>query len=286
MISTSVRQSRAFFVSINRFCHQRPEPSVNGDGFVPFGSKNIRKEEKTEKVTELFSTVAKKYDMMNDLMSAGVHRCWKNHLVESRLTPSPKMNVLDVGGGTGDVAMRIVEFMRHQTTIVEGSVTVLDPTEPMMAIGKERGAAAGMSKALKWVKGIGEQMPFDDNTFDAITMAFSIRNCADANKAIEESFRVLKPGGRFFCLEFFKVDMFPVSKLYDLYLDFLPVTGFVVTGKWNEYQYLSDSIRRFNTQDQLMSHMRKQGFHSVLCEKMPPFGVACILSGKKPEAHE
>ena len=208
-----------------------------------FGYRTVPKTEKTALVRALFDTVAERYDLMNDLMSLGIHRWWKSAMVDC-LSPRPGQHVLDVAGGTGDIAGRIVRSSRGRTR-----VTVCDISVSMLGIGRDRAIDRGMSRGIDWLVGAAERLPLADRTADAYTIAFGIRNVADIPAALAEARRVLKPGGRFLCLEFSPVVLPGLAKLYDLYsFKLLPEIGARVTGDREAYQYLVESIRRFPDQ--------------------------------------
>ncbi|CAO2629212.1 2-methoxy-6-polyprenyl-1,4-benzoquinol methylase, mitochondrial [Lemmus lemmus] len=207
-----------------------------------FGFETVSEEEKGGKVYQVFESVAKKYDVMNDMMSLGIHRAWKDLLIR-KMHPLPGTQLLDVAGGTGDIAFR---FLRY----VQGSlVTVCDINREMLKVGKQKAVDQGHTAGLAWVLGDAEELPFDDDKFDVYTIAFGIRNVTHIDRALQEAHRVLKPGGRFLCLEFSQVNDPLISRLYDLYsFQVIPVIGEVIAGDWKSYQYLVESIRKFPNQ--------------------------------------
>ncbi|MGZ5922579.1 MAG: class I SAM-dependent methyltransferase, partial [Rhizomicrobium sp.] len=196
---------------------------------------------------EVFSSVAARYDLMNDVMSGGVHRIWKDAMVEW-LNPQPGWRVLDVAGGTGDIAFRISSMTRARGG--EAAITVCDINAAMLGEGRRRADAKG-ERAIEWVCGDAERLPFPDAHFDAYTIAFGIRNVTHIDAALREARRVLKPGGRFLCLEFSKVTVPGLDALYDAYsFKLLPKMGTLVAGDAESYRYLAESIRRFPPPDQ------------------------------------
>lgn len=255
--------------------------SYSSEKTTHFGFKTVTEEEKKNKVLGVFENVASSYDLMNDAMSFGVHRLWKDYFV-SVLNPTPDMKLLDVAGGTGDIAFRVLHQMKSSTVPSTGHVTCCDINAAMLEVGKKRATGIGFtSKDLSWQEGDAQALPFEDNTFDAYTISFGIRNVVDVQKALFEAFRVLKPGGRFLCLEFSHVDNPLMGPLYDLYsFQVIPPMGKVLAGDWDSYQYLVESIRRFPKQDVFEDMIRTAGFRFVTHENLT-FGVSAIHSGFK-----
>src|SRR5690348_11847815 len=213
--------------------------------FVSFGNRDVPEAEKEGLVREVFSSVAGKYDLVNDLMSAGVHRLWKDAMVEW-LNPRPGWHVLDVAGGTGDIADRIGEHARAHGG--EAGITVCDTNRDMVGQGLRRGQAKGETPS-EWLTGDGEAVPIPDASMDAYTIDFGIRTVTHIDKALSEARRVLKPGGRFLCLEFSRVEAPGLDALYDTYsFSVLPRIGQLVAGDADAYKYLVESIRRFPPQ--------------------------------------
>jgi demethylmenaquinone methyltransferase/2-methoxy-6-polyprenyl-1,4-benzoquinol methylase len=237
-----------------------------------FGYRDVPASEKAGLVARVFESVAPRYDLMNDLMSAGVHRLWKNALVDV-LNPRAGESVLDVAGGTGDIAFRILKR-------VEGAkVTICDINPAMLEVGRDRAVDRGLLRGLTWTTGDAEGLPFPDRSFDAYTIAFGLRNVTDIDKALAEAHRVLKPGGRFYCLEFSKVTSAPVGRVYDAYSErALPLFGRIVAKDAESYRYLHESIRRFPSQRELARRMRNAGFERVAWRNMT-LGVVALHSG-------
>lgn len=221
-----------------------------------FGYRTVDTADKASLVGEVFSSVAPKYDLMNDLMSGGVHRLWKNAMIDW-LRPRDHMRLLDVGGGTGDIAFR---FLKHGG----GAVTVSDINPDMLAVGQDRAIDRGILQGIDWVPANAEDLPFDDQSFDAFTIAFCIRNVTHIDQVLREARRVLKPGGRFLCLEFSKVALAPLEKAYDVYsFSVLPALGQFVAGDREAYQYLAESIRRFPGQETFAGMIADAGLGNV-----------------------
>ncbi|MEM7498710.1 MAG: bifunctional demethylmenaquinone methyltransferase/2-methoxy-6-polyprenyl-1,4-benzoquinol methylase UbiE [Pseudomonadota bacterium] len=239
-----------------------------------FGAEEIPEGEKAGRVHGVFSSVAARYDLMNDLMSGGVHRLWKDAMV-NWLAPKPGWQVLDVAGGTGDIAFRVAEAMRGA-----GHVTVCDLTEAMLEEGRARAEKRGLP-GLDWVVGDAMALPFPARSFDAYTIAFGIRNVTRVEDALSEAHRVLKPGGRFLCLEFSRVPVPLLRAAYDAYsYGVIPRMGQAVTGDRASYQYLVESIRRFPDQETFAGMIRDAGFGQVRYRNLT-MGVAALHSGWK-----
>jgi demethylmenaquinone methyltransferase / 2-methoxy-6-polyprenyl-1,4-benzoquinol methylase len=225
-----------------------------------FGYSPVGAGEKQDRVNDVFHKVAKRYDIMNDLMSAGMHRLWKDAFVDW-LSPSKRSGwtSLDVAGGTGDVAFRIVEGSDKQA-----HVTVLDINGSMLDVGRDRAEKRVFSDNLDFVEANAEELPFEDSTFDAYTIAFGIRNVPRMDAALSEAFRVLKPGGRFMCLEFSEVDLPGLDRIYDQWsFNAIPRIGKAVTGDEESYRYLVESIRKFPNQANFANMIGAAGFECV-----------------------
>lgn len=249
------------------------------DNSTSYGFTTVEKGQKQGMVNAVFDKVASKYDVMNDVMSGGMHRVWKNAFV-SQMNP-PKQTArayrhLDVAGGTGDIAFRMVERSNH--TIHS---TVLDINADMLRVGEERAAAKGFAETTTFIEGNAEALPFEDNSFDAYTIAFGIRNVPRIDKALAEAHRVLKRGGKFQCLEFSEVDLPVLEKLYDTYsFRAIPVMGKMITGHAEPYQYFVESIRKFPNQERFAEMVETAGFQRVAYRNLTG-GIAAIHSGWK-----
>jgi demethylmenaquinone methyltransferase/2-methoxy-6-polyprenyl-1,4-benzoquinol methylase len=239
-----------------------------------FGFREVPESDKEGLVREVFSSVAARYDLMNDLMSGGIHRIWKDAMVEW-LNPQPGWKVLDVAGGTGDIAFRIAAMARVRGG--EADITVCDINEKMLGEGVRR--AAGKSEtAIRWINGDAEKLPVESASMDAYTIAFGIRNVTHIDRALGEARRVLKPGGRFLCLEFSKVEMPGLDALYDAYsFKLLPKLGGAVAGDAESYRYLAESIRRFPPQAKFAAMIREAGLEQVKVRNLSG-GIAAMHS--------
>jgi len=242
-----------------------------------FGFQKVAEADKQKLVNTVFHSVAGKYDIMNDIMSGGLHRLWKNALVAWLAPPRrPGWRVLDVAGGTGDIAFRMIRASGGQ-----GRATVLDINGSMLQVGKARAAAKGLADKVDFVEANAEKLPFADACFDAYTIAFGIRNVPHIAAALSEARRVLKPGGRFLCLEFSAVDMPLLDKIYDLWsFHAIPRIGQMITGDAASYRYLVESIRKFPRQQDFAAMMAAAGFAHVDYRNMTG-GIAAIHSGWK-----
>src|SRR4051812_46234602 len=250
--------------------------SVEEKETVAFGYRDVAPEEKPELVRGIFSSVARRYDLMNDLMSAGVHRLWKDQFVDW-LNPQPGMATLDVAGGTGDIAFRIAKRTRARGEQAE--ITVCDINLAMLEQGRQRPEAAATN--IAWVCGDAENLPIADSSQDAYTIAFGIRNTTHLAEALAEAYRVLRPGGRFLCLEFSRVAVPGLDRLYDLYsFSVLPKLGEMVAGDGAAYRYLAESIRRFPAQGTFARLVREAGFGQVKYRNLSG-GIAAMHSGWK-----
>jgi demethylmenaquinone methyltransferase/2-methoxy-6-polyprenyl-1,4-benzoquinol methylase len=238
---------------------------------VSFGYENVDPQEKTRRVGQVFSGVAKKYDVMNDAMSGGMHRLWKNRFVE-RVKPQPGEAILDMSGGTGDSAFRLAER--------GAEVTVADINQEMLDVGIERALRRGID-GLVWSRQNAEQLTFPARMFDAYTIAFGIRNVTHIDKALAEAHRVLKFGGRFFCLEFSTTEWPGFKDAYDYYSHKLvPEIGKVIAGDEDSYRYLVESIRRFPPMPEFEGMIRRAGFARTKVEPIMG-GLVAIHSGWK-----
>lgn len=236
-----------------------------------FGFRPVDPEDKSGLVRAVFDSVAGKYDLMNDLMSGGVHRLWKDTLI-TQVDPRPDHTLLDVAGGTGDIAFRFLERGG-------GRVVVCDITEAMLRVGRDRAVDRGLLSGLSWTVGDAMALPVAPRSVDRYTIAFGLRNVTHIDKAIAEAHRVLKPGGRFFVLEFSTVVLPVLKEIYDVYsFQVLPKLGRLVAGDAESYQYLVESIRRFPDQASLAKRIEAAGFTSVRVRNLSG-GIAAIHSG-------
>ncbi|KAJ0019719.1 hypothetical protein NQD34_007288 [Periophthalmus magnuspinnatus] len=306
-----------------------------GDRSTHFGFETVLEEEKAKKVYQVFENVAQKYDVMNDAMSLGIHRLWKDVLLHA-MNPQPGARLLDVAGGTGtdpfklinhipssyhfalnallfpegDIAFRFLEYIKSQEEKMrrrearamqtpswqeistkyseeqgaepqESRAVVCDINKEMLKVGKQKGDSMGITSGLSWVVGDAEELPFGDDEFDIYTIAFGIRNVTHIEQALQEAQRVLKPGGRFMCLEFSKVSNPILSKIYDTYsFQVIPVLGEVIAGDWKSYQYLVESIRRFPDQGDFQTMIEDAGFYCVNYHNLTG-GIVALHSGFK-----
>ena len=232
---------------------------------------NLNNQKKNSIVNKVFDTVNEKYDLMNDLMSFGVHRQWKKNLIEW-MGPSKNDTLIDVASGTGDVANLFSNKLNDQC-----SVECVEPNINMLKIGKKKLA---YKKNINWHNNYAEKLPFKSNTFDYYSVSFGIRNTSNIRKSLEEAYRVLKPGGKFFCLEFSKVENEIINLLYKNYSKLIPSLGKIVVGDDRPYKYLTESIRKFYSQDEFVEIMEKSGFHNVEYRNLNS-GIAAIHRGWK-----
>lgn len=238
-----------------------------------FGFTPVEEDEKQGMVNEVFTGVAYRYDVMNDAMSFGMHHAWKDTLID-RLRPEPGMRLLDLAGGTGDITRRFLERGG-------GAVTISDINPAMLAEGRKRLIDAGYHKEVTYLEANAERLPLEDNGFDAVTMAFGIRNVTHIDKVLEEAHRVLKPGGHFLCLEFSHPTSAPLKKIYDFYsFKAIPKLGKLLAGDAEPYRYLVESIRQFPHQDAFAGMLQSAGFGNVTYTNLTG-GVVAIHSGWK-----
>lgn len=243
-------------------------------GTTHFGYQTVPEGEKAGMVHGVFTRVASRYDVMNDLMSMGVHRLWKDALMDW-LAPRPGQRLLDVAGGTGDVAFR---FLRRASS---ATAVVCDMTESMLIAGRQRAEADNLAQSLDWVVGDAMQLPFAANSFDVYTISFGIRNVTRIPDALREAYRVLKPGGRLMVLEFSQIPNDLMQKAYDAYsFNVIPVMGQIVAKDRDSYQYLVESIRKFPDQETFADMIRAAGFEQVKYRNLS-LGIAALHSGWK-----
>jgi demethylmenaquinone methyltransferase / 2-methoxy-6-polyprenyl-1,4-benzoquinol methylase len=239
-----------------------------------FGFQTVPEAEKAGLVHGVFTNVASKYDIMNDLMSGGMHRLWKDAMMDW-LAPRPGQRLLDVAGGTGDVAFRFLDRAAGSAAVV------LDMTESMLISGRQRAEAEAAAERLDWVVGDAMALPFPDNSFDVYTISFGIRNVTRIGDALREAYRVLRPGGRLMVLEFSQIPNDLGQWVYDKYsFNVIPVMGKIVAGDRESYQYLVESIRKFPDQESFASMIRQAGFEQVKYRNLS-LGIAALHSGWK-----
>lgn len=239
-----------------------------------FGFEDIPEAEKAGRVQGVFGSVASKYDVMNDVMSVGIHRIWKEAMMDW-LAPRAGQRLLDVAGGTGDISFKFLRRAGH------GHATVLDLTEPMLVEGRKRAEAEQLSESLDWIVGDAMNLPFDDNSFDVYTISFGIRNVTRPQEALNEAYRVLKPGGRLMVLEFSQLPNPMMQKAYDLYsFNIIPRMGQVIANDRDSYQYLVESIRQFPDQETFLGMVREAGFEQAKYRNLT-MGIAALHSGWK-----
>jgi demethylmenaquinone methyltransferase / 2-methoxy-6-polyprenyl-1,4-benzoquinol methylase len=245
-------------------------------GRTDFGFRRVTEKEKAPLVRAIFDNVAARYDLMNDLMSAGVHRWWKAEMV-AQLKPRPGQRLLDVAGGTGDIALRALSRLAQGGT-AEGCAVVCDVSEAMLAIGRARALDQGILTGIGWLCADAERLPVADCSVDFYTIGFGLRNVTHLDRALAEARRVLKPGGRFMCLEFTPEITPLLQPLYDIYsFQIVPLLGQVVAGDRDAYSYLVESIRRFPRQGELAEMIARAGLEQVKFRNLTG-GVAALHS--------
>ncbi|MGE0151943.1 MAG: bifunctional demethylmenaquinone methyltransferase/2-methoxy-6-polyprenyl-1,4-benzoquinol methylase UbiE [Reyranellaceae bacterium] len=249
-----------------------PSRPSDSEATASFGYRQVPRADKEPLVRRVFDSVAPRYDLMNDLMSLGIHRLWKAALVDM-VAPRANQALLDVAGGTGDIALRL------QDRAPQARIAVCDINETMLSAGRDRAIDGGRLSGLDWVVGNAERLPFAAARFDAYTIAFGLRNVTDIDAALAEARRVLKPGGRFFCLEFSQVGLPWLARLYDRYsFTVLPLLGGLVAGDRQSYQYLAESIRKFPPQQALLARLAAAGLERASYRNLTG-GVVAIHSG-------
>ncbi|XP_057294784.1 2-methoxy-6-polyprenyl-1,4-benzoquinol methylase, mitochondrial-like [Hydractinia symbiolongicarpus] len=259
--------------------------SESVEEWTHFGYEKVKEKQKVNKVYDVFENVATSYDLMNDLMSVGTHRLWKNHFVH-QLKLKHGLKILDMAGGTGDIAFKMLDNIIHSSpsTNFEDTNTeiiISDINQAMLDVGKQRAEKLGIEKAFQWKQADAENLPFEDESLDLYTISFGIRNTTHIDKVLDEAFRVLKVGGRFSCLEFSTVQNPLISSFYDSYsFQVIPVLGQVFANDWDSYQYLVESIRQFPDKKAFADMIYDAGFSNVMVEDMT-FGVVCIHDGFK-----
>lgn len=251
---------------------------MTNDTSTTFGFRDVREEERQGLVNDVFSKVAERYDLMNDLMSGGLHRLWKDDLIAAVNPPRGEQafRLLDVAGGTGDVAIRYAAASGPAAQAV-----ILDISPEMLSVGRRKVRDAGLASRITLTEGNAELLPFADKSFDAYTIAFGIRNVTHIDKALEEAFRVLKVGGRFLCLEFSECQVPMLDRLYDFHsFEVIPRLGEWAAGDGEPYKYLVESIRKFPKQEAFTTMIRAAGFSQVAYRNLTG-GIAAIHSGWK-----
>lgn len=258
----------------------------NNEKVTHFGYKTIKESDKVKEVYTVFEKVANSYDQMNDAMSFGIHRIWKDVFIQ-RLGPTHGSKLLDSAGGTGDITFRYLNYLKntlnHQN--LKSSVTVCDINENMLKVGKDRIKKLGWinqnNVEIDWQQSDAENLPFKNDSYTAYTIAFGIRNVTHIDKVLSEAYRVLTPGGRFMCLEFSHVDNNFLKWIYDQYsFQIIPVLGTLIAGEWQPYQYLVESIRKFPKQEDFKEMIEEAGFRNVTYENLT-CGIVAIHSGFK-----
>jgi len=239
-----------------------------------FGNETVLESDKAGRVHGVFSSVASKYDIMNDVMSVGIHRIWKDGMMDW-LAPRPGQRLLDVAGGTGDIAFR---FLRRAPG---ANAVVCDLTESMLIEGRKRAEAEKLAEHLDWMVGDAMALPFEDNSFDVYTISFGIRNVTRPQEALYEAFRVLRPGGRLMVLEFSQIPNDGLQAMYDAYsFNVIPGMGKMITGDRDSYQYLVESIRQFPDQETFLGMVKAAGFEQAKYRNLS-MGIAALHSGWK-----
>lgn len=242
-----------------------------------FGFKKIEANEKQSLVNSVFSNVADKYDLMNDLMSFGMHRLWKDEFI--RQIPNLNSNILDVASGSGDIALKLAKKAKDRGSNI--SLTLSDINEEMLRQAKKKSIDLNLFKNLNFTVASAEELPFPDNSFDYYTIAFGIRNVPDINKALKEAYRVLKPMGKFICLEFSKVKASLLQDFYKFYsFNVIPKIGQIITGNKEAYDYLVESIDLFPSQDEFRIMIKEAGFEEINYKNLSG-GIVAIHSAYK-----
>lgn len=255
--------------------NKQNENEPKDDNVTHFGYQTVRADEKAGKVHGVFTSVSSKYDLMNDVMSMGIHRLWKDALMDW-LNPQPNQRLLDVAGGTGDVAFRFLQIAGDGA-----KATVCDMTESMLVEGQTRPEALKFANQLSWVVGDAMALPFESGSFDRYTISFGIRNVTSIQKAMDEAYRVLDFGGRMMILEFNQMPNEMLQKLYDAYsFTFIPRMGEMIAKDRDSYQYLVESIRKMPSQDTMVDMLERVGFQKVSYRNFSG-GIATIHSAWK-----
>ncbi|KAG7208324.1 hypothetical protein KM043_014560 [Ampulex compressa] len=269
-----------------RFCerYSTTAESQKEEKTTHFGFRTIPESEKVKKVYTVFETVANHYDMMNDAMSVGIHRIWKDIFIQ-RLGPTHGCKLLDAAGGTGDITFRYLDYLKStpNPNSIHSHVTLSDINQNMLDVCKSRYKKrdSGDNVDIVWKQCDAESLPFQNDSYTAYTIAFGIRNITHIDKVLTEAYRVLQPGGRFLCLEFSHVDNDALRWVYDQYsFNIIPVLGTLIAGEWQSYQYLVESIRKFPRQEEFKEMIEAAGFRQVTYENLT-CGIVAIHSGFK-----
>ncbi|XP_012164439.1 2-methoxy-6-polyprenyl-1,4-benzoquinol methylase, mitochondrial isoform X1 [Bombus terrestris] len=267
-------------------CFSDATATDNNEKTTHFGFKTVKESDKAKEVYTVFEKVANSYDQMNDAMSFGIHRIWKDIFIQ-RLGPTHGTKLLDSAGGTGDITFRYLNYLKNTPNYqdVKSSVTVCDINKNMLDVGKVRAKKLGWTDQnnfnIDWKQCDAEKLPFEDDSYNAYTIAFGIRNVTHIGKVLSEAYRVLTPGGCFMCLEFSHVDNNILKWLYDQYsFQIIPVLGTLIAGEWQPYQYLVESIRKFPKQEEFKDMIEVAGFRNVTYENLSS-GIVAIHSGFK-----
>ncbi len=240
---------------------------------IDFGFRTVQRAEKARLVRSVFDTVARRYDVMNDLMSGGVHRLWKEAMI-NWMSPQRHQTLVDLAGGTGDISLR---FLRNGG----GKACITDINHAMLEAGRKRRDLKRLANRLSWCVSNAESLPIDNQSADFVTIAFGLRNITHRQLALNEAYRILKPGGRFLCLEFSHVQNPQLAKLYDSWsFNILPMIGQIIAGDANSYRYLAESIRTFPNKEILSDMFAQAGFVQIRVRSLSA-GIACIHSGWK-----
>ncbi|XP_065890210.1 2-methoxy-6-polyprenyl-1,4-benzoquinol methylase, mitochondrial-like [Dysidea avara] len=270
---------RRFATARTSLCAATTATTANGtnhENMTASGSETVSKEEKAKKAEDVVSQVVRQYDVMSDAMSLGIQHCWKDYFIK-KLQPTNDTNLLDVASGTGDIAFRFMDYSPRGSR----EVTVCDANGKMIRYGKRKAKRLGKTEGIKWVKGDATDLPFEDNSFDAYTISFGIRNVSDLNKALQEAHRVLRPGGRFLCMEFSQV----ANPLVDSFIhwwnfEVLPVFSEVLTRHREPYEDLREKIVHLPNQEAFTYHIKEAGFTHAGYENVT-FGVVAIHTAFK-----
>jgi demethylmenaquinone methyltransferase/2-methoxy-6-polyprenyl-1,4-benzoquinol methylase len=250
-----------------------PADNRPDDDTIDFGFRTVQRTAKAGMVRDVFDTVASRYDVMNDVMSGGVHRLWKTAMIDW-MAPQPHQQLVDLAGGTGDISLR---FLRAGG----GSACITDINHAMLEAGRQRPQIQRHADRLSWCVGNAEALPLASKSTDFVTIAFGLRNVTDRQAALGEAYRILKPGGRFLCLEFSHVRSRPLAKIYDAWsFNLLPMMGQLIAGDAASYRYLVESIRQFPSKEVLADMFAEAGFAQIRVRSLSA-GIACIHSGWK-----